>query len=195
MPPVSTGVAGTANELPSTLNCMRRLPGLFLAVVVGLLLAAAPGSEAAPPKTAKATIAVPALDAGHIVGGGAVGLVDTSQVRQTCPTGGALDGIVYKFFDLKGGFTKFTAMGPMPIVTQTVPAPVAGPISFNEYDLDVFAFDAKCKRIAAPAGASATGTSLRGVETLKIKKPARYVAVTYYSGPYPNIEITLEYSN
>ncbi len=175
---------------------MRRLSSLFLAVVVGLLLAAAPSAQAAPAKV-KTTIQMPAWDLNPIlVAGNIQGEATVDQLRQVCPTAGPLDGVTYKFFDLKTGFTKFRAVGPTPVVNQTIPeTPATYPITYNEYDLDIYAFDAKCKRLEAPDGSTATGTSTGGIENLKLKKPARYVAVSYYSGPYVNIPIELEYSN
>jgi len=176
---------------------MRRLPVLFVAVVVGLLLSAAPNAQAAAPKSAKGTIAAPALTGSSLLAAGNLeGEATVTQVRQACPTGGVFDGVFYRFFDLKGGYTKFKASGPKPLVTETVPDnPATNPITYNEYDIDIFAFDAKCNRIEAPNGSKATGTSTGGIENLTIRKPARYAAVSYYNGPYPNIEVTLEYSN
>jgi hypothetical protein len=172
---------------------MRRLPALFLAAVAGLAVLSAPAAEAAPAKTTKGTIAAPLLDAVSVLGGGnASGEADVPQLRQNCPTGGPLDGVVYRFFDLKGDYRKFRATGPKPVVTQPVPGTT---LTANEYDIDLYAFDAKCNRLTAASGSTATGTGFGAFENLRITKPARYVAVTYYVGPYPNIEVTLEYSN
>jgi hypothetical protein len=180
-----------------TLVSMRRISFLFFAAVVGLLLAAAPGAGAAPTKSVTGTIAFAGNGSGSLTGGGNYeGEVDGKAVRMTCPSGGALDGIVYRFFDLKDGYKKFKVTGPTPVVNQTIPDnPATTPITVNEYDIDIYAFDAKCNRIEAPNGSTATGTGFGAVDNLKISKPARYVAVVYYVGVVPNLEVKVEYSN
>jgi hypothetical protein len=175
---------------------MRRLSFLLFAAVLGLLLAGAPSAQAGPAKL-KGTITLPGNDVNPVlIAGDIEGEATVAQLQQTCPSPGALDGVTYKFFDLKSGFTKFRALGPVPLVNQQVPeTPATNPLTYNEYDLDIYAFDAKCVRIEAPDGSAATGTSTGGIENLKIRKPARYVVVSYYSGPYLNIPFELEYSN
>lgn len=149
----------------------RRLVGVALAV--GLVLGFAPApSKAAEPTTFEATIAVP--------GGGA----DSTAIT-ACPDGGGASGTTYAFFDLKEDFTFFKVSGPPHVVNE--PSPV-GVHAVNDYDLDLWVFDAKCKQLP-------DANSDAGVERLDTKRPARYALVQYFTGVIPQIPITLEAAN
>lgn len=133
---------------------------------------------------------LPLFTASSAFGGGDAERQDVSPVRQTCPAKGSFDGYSWRFFDLGDGtsFKKFKAFGPKPVITQDVGGSV-----FNDYDIDMFAFDSKCTRIKGPAGATGTSTAGYG-EKLNLGKAARFVIITYYTGHEMNMPITLEAS-
>ena len=148
----------------------RRLFGVTLAV--GLLMGFAPmPSKAAEPTKFETTIAAPG-------GGAEVGHV-------SCPDGGPAAGSTYAWIDLEGDFTFFKVAGPPHLVNE--PSPV-GVHAVNDYDLDLFVFDAKCKQLP-------DANSDAGVEKLDTKRPARYALVSYFTGVIPELPITLEASN
>jgi hypothetical protein len=148
-------------------------------------------AQAAAPKVLKATITLPGHDvSGPIATGRVEGETIPSAVpiRQTCPGPGPFDGQHYKFFDLGAATGKvIKAYGPKPAVTQIVPGLDS---TYNEYDIDVSGFDAKCNYIEGPTGF--TGGSTAGSELYKPKKPVRFIVVNYYSGPYKDLPITVE---
>jgi hypothetical protein len=156
-----------------------------VALAAGIAAVGAP-AQAAPTKVT-GTIAVPAAFVANWNAGGTYEGLSPAQARTSCPEPGALDGVTYRFIDLKGGPTKFVLKGPTPVVNQDVMGD-----NTMEYDIDVWAFDAKCKRIE-PSKAGG-GTSSSGWEAFTARKPARFAVVSYYSGPYPNLAFTLEYS-
>ena len=123
------------------------------------------------------------LGAGHNNGAGDAG----TPARQTCPGPGAFDGALYKFWDVKGDFTSAKLSGPKPAFSQDLPGGVIN--HQDDYDLDLYALDAKCKLFdgfsSNTQGASEKGSS---------KRPFRYVVAVYWAGPYPNIPVTLEVS-
>src|SRR5687768_12054075 len=111
---------------------------------VGLLaVGTAAPSPAAEIKKFEGTIALPApvvsaeLAQDYASGG---------ALRLTCPEAGEGDGLVYKFFDLKGEFKHFWVSGPPSTVNE--PDPSGGAAvdlgTFHDYDLDLDLFDAKC---------------------------------------------------
>jgi hypothetical protein len=113
---------------------------------------------------------------------------DLAADKANCPKGGSANGTVYRFFDLKGEFTHFYVSGPKLNVNQ--PDPAAGQGDIQDYDLDLYLFNAKC----VPIDASGSINKLNGVGSAT-SKPARYAAVAYFAGPYPNIPVVLEASN
>jgi hypothetical protein len=165
---------------------MRRLLGLsmLVAVIAGI------GAPAQAVNKVTGTIALPAADVASDLGSGN----DAAAAQVTCPDAGPLDGVVYRWFDLKQKYSHFKAYGPEPLFSQPIPSNPAG-IEGNamDYDIDLWAFDDKCVRVTTN-GRGGTGTSYGGIETLNTKKPVRYLVVTYYSGVHPNLEVTLEYS-
>ena len=153
---------------------MRNRFAVLVGVVAIGLLAVGVGSAAKAAEVTKfeGTIAVP--------GAGA-----DSAVITACPGGGEANGSTYYFFELKADFTFFKVSGPPHLVNE--PNPV-GVHAINDYDLDLFVFDAKCKQLP-------DANSDAGVERLDVKKPARYALVQYFSGVIPELPITLEASN
>lgn len=167
-----------------------RLRNLALGITaVGLLaVGTAAPSPAAEVKKYEGTIAAPA----PIVSGELAGhWVNEGEARQTCPEPGAGDGLVYKFFDLKGEFKHFFVGGPNPpTINETEPTGVWGTV--QEYDFDLYVFDAKCNELEVEG--SITGGAGYGNASVTGKKPAAYAAVAYFSGP-PNMTVILEASN
>lgn len=163
---------------------MRRMLFPVLAIVAAASVFNAPPAHA---KTMTGTIAVPLADFGTWTGAGYGNFLpvdDVSAVRRSCPKAGEFDGLVYKWFDLKGGFTKFKASGPKVLFNQETPVG-----SFADYDLDLYLLDAKCKRIVV------TGSNTGGAtEKQSVKKPAAYAVIVYWQGHTPNIPVTLEFS-
>lgn len=142
-------------------------------LTVGLLSAGLGGAAKADGATKfEGTIALP--------GGGA-----DSSVIEACPGGGEANGSTYVFFDLKADFSFFKVSGPPHLVNE--PNPV-GVHAVNDYDLDLFVFDAKCKELPS-------ANSDAGVEKLDTKRPARYALVQYFTGVVPELPVTLEASN
>jgi hypothetical protein len=153
--------------------------GLVALAVALLSLGAAghaPGASANPVKKFEAKLAFPALDAAPL-----------AAEEMVCPGPGSADGTFYKFFDLKGDFKNFKVSGPKHLVNE--PSPV-GIHAINDYDIDLYVFDAKCKDITPDKAAPDAGT-----EVIETKRPARFALVTYWSGIHPNLPITLEAAN
>jgi hypothetical protein len=144
----------------------------LIAGCLGLLVSAGAPASANDIKKFQGTIAAP--------GGGA-----ESAVIHACPKGGEANGSTYIFFDLKADFTAFKVAGPKHLVNE--PSPV-GVHAVNDYDLDLFVFDAKCKELPS-------ANSDAGVEKLDVKKPARYALVQYFTGVIPELPVTLEACN
>lgn len=141
-----------------------------IAAAIGL---SAPG-QAQPNATFKATITAPAHDAGPRLFAGA------------CPSGGSFNGKTYAFFDIKGEYKHFKTYGPKHLINQTgVPYH-----DLNDYDIDMYAFDNKCKEVT-PSGANGPA----GTERFETKRPARYVVVAYWSGIHKDLPVTLEVSH
>ena len=143
-----------------------------LAAVSALVLGSGLPAKAEDPKKFESTLAAPAGGGGHSL---------ASELA--CPGPGAADGTSYRWIDLKGGYTHFKLTGPPHLFNQ--PAPVH---DANDYDMDMFVFDDKCKQIgegATPAGGEKTST----------KRPARFVLVDYFLGVQPNLKFTLLVSN
>lgn len=156
---------------------------------VGLLaVGTAAPSPAAEIKKYEGTIALPA----PVVSNAAAASYDPAgdAIRMTCPEAGDGDGVFYKFFDLKGEFTHFFVSGPPSTLNQPDPSPV-GLGTIHDYDLDLYAFDAKCNELEID-GSIGTSNGI-GNGTVVGKKPARYAAVAYFSGP-PNLPVLLEAS-
>lgn len=149
-------------------------------------LAVPPPAHAAPKKL-EGTIALPGLPASSAYSAGSAE-GEPVPTQQTCPGPGDFDGVTYKFFDLKGPVKgDFRLTGPKPAVQQTTPVLES---NHNEYDIDIYGFDAKCVRVEGNAGS--TGTSSGGSELFRPKKAIQFVVVSYYHGPYQNIPITVE---
>lgn len=172
---------------------MRFRPTLLAALIApaALLGVLAMPAQAAAPKVLKATIAVPGNSASSAHANGRAegeSIPSAVPVRKACPGPGQLDGQTYKFFDLGAATGKvIKAYGPKPAVTQIVPGLNS---TYNEYDIDVAGFDAKCNFVEGPTGF--TGGSTAGSELYKPKKPVRFIVVNYYSGPYKDLPITVE---
>jgi len=153
---------------------------------VGLLaVGTAAPSPAAEVKKFEGTISTPL----PVVSNMTAGHYETDALRQTCPKGGAGDGVFYKFFDLKGEYKHFFVSGPKSTLNQADPSPLALG-TFHDYDLDLYAFDAKCKELTVEGSIN----TVNGIGNGTANKPARYAAVAYYSGP-PNLKVLLEASN
>ena len=152
---------------------------------VGLLaVGTAAPSPAAPVKKFEATIAAPA----PVVSNATAGHYLTDKARQVCPSPGAGNGKIYAFFELKEDFKFFFVSGPKSNINQPSPGVFSGTV--QDYDLDLYVFDAKCKELTVEG--SINGAN--GIGDGTAKKPARYAAVAYFSGP-PNLKVTLEASN
>lgn len=158
---------------------------------VGLLaVGTAAPSPAQEIKEFEATIAAPA----PIIAYATAGTYVTDAARQTCPEGGAGDGVIYAFFDLKGEYKHFFVSGPESTLNQ--PDPTGGAVlklgTFHDYDLDLHLFDAKCNELDVEGSIN----YLNGIGNGSVagKKPARYAAVSYHHGA-PNIPVLLEASN
>ena len=180
-------------RLPRRLHRLPLFRSLVLAAVVGVGVVGATPAHAAAVKTIKTTIAFPGTDSGTWVGAGYGNWTETGEsmavARQTCPAGGPLDGTIFKFIDLKGNYTHFKASGPPVLFTETVPDnPATSAIVVQDYDIDLYLLDAKCKRIdVAGANAAVPRRSRR-------RKPARYAVIVYWDGHDANLPVTLEYS-
>jgi len=154
---------------------------------VGLLaVGTAAPSPAAPIKKFEKTIAAPAPGLANATAGHFDGVGDKG--RQVCPSAGAGDGKIYAFFELKEDFKFFFVSGPKSNINQPSPGVFSGTV--QDYDLDLYVFDAKCKELTVEG--SINGAN--GIGDGTAKKPARYAAVAYFSGP-PNLKVTLEASN
>lgn len=154
---------------------------------VGLLaVGTAAPSPAAEVKKYEGTIATPAPVVSNMTAGSYL----TDAARLTCPDPGDGDGVFYKFFDLKGDYTHFFVSGPTPVINQPEPTGVYGG-TFHDYDLDLYVFDAKCNELE---GEGSINTQ-NGIGNLVVggKKPARFAAIAYYSGP-PELPVVLEAS-
>lgn len=164
-----------------------RTLALGLAAVALLATATASPAPAAEVKKYEGTIALPApVVAAEL----AADWVSGGALRQTCPEPGDGDGVFYKFFDLQGDFQHFFVSGPTPLVNEPDPSGTYG--SFQDYDLDLHVFDAKCNLLEIEG--SITGGAGYGNGSVTGKKPARFAAVSYFAGP-PNINVLLEASN
>ena len=175
---------------------MRTIARILLVAVLAAGLGLATPAQAAPEKYQKkltSTVMFPALDSGTWFGAGYGNWIGTAQedlsaVRQACVGGkaGQFDGYIWRFFDLKGKYKKFLASGPKPLFAQDTPVGV-----FHDYDIDIYFFDDKCKRIVM-TGVNAGG----GIEKASTpdKKPASYAVIVYWYGHQPNLPLTLEFS-
>ena len=144
------------------------------AVALALGLSMGTGTVAAPNKSFEATISAPAHNAGP------------ELFADACPEPGEHDGLTYAFFDLKGEFKHFKAYGPEHLFNEPSPAYHDA----NDYDIDMYAFDRKCKEIT-PSDANGPA----GTERFETRRPARYVVIAYWSGIYKDLPVTLEVSH
>lgn len=167
---------------------MRTSRLLAVALVATAALVMAPSAGASQVAKAESTIMVPLLDVGTWFGAGYGNWTQTGDdmavARQTCPEPGDYDGYTWRFFDLKGEYTKFVAQGPKPAAGQVTPLG-----TFHDYDIDLWLLDAKCNRIDVP-NSNAGG----GYEKQSTRKPARYAVIVYWYGHQVNLPVTLEYS-
>lgn len=131
-------------------------------------------APAEPNKKFEGTITAPAHDAGPQVFAGA------------CPGPGDHDGLSYKFFDLGGEYKHFKSYGPDHLFNE--PSPAYHDV--NDYDIDMYAFDNKCKEVT-PADANGPA----GTERFETRRPARYVILAYWSGVHTDLPVTLEVSH
>lgn len=171
----------------------RLVPLVGVALAVSTLVVGQPAH--AKPKVFESTISIPGFDIANATAGGqAEGLDVPAALKRVCPGVGEFDGVWYRFFDLgaaTGKNIKLTSQEP--VVNQTVPnTPALDSFTQNEFDIDVYGFDAKCKRVEGPD--IADGTSTTAKEQFRPKKPVRYLAVVYWIGPYPNLPFKLEVS-
>jgi len=166
----------------------------FVAAVGALALTASLATAAAPAqakitKTFTGTIAVATAELSSTLGAGNANGAGSAvtPARQTCPSPGVFDGVFYRFFDLKGDYTAAKVSGPKVAFSQALPGGVIN--HAEDYDLDLYVLDAKCKLFGGfssnTGGATEKGSS---------KKPFRYVVAVYWAGPYPNIPVTVEVS-
>lgn len=154
----------------------RSFLGISLAVVGALLSAGAP-AQAAEPKVFESTIAVPAHD-------GAKTLAD----EMVCPGPGDADGSVYRWIDLGGEFKHFRASGPAHLFNE--PDPTGLYHDANDYDIDLYTYDAKCREVTP-----STANGPAGTEVYETRRPARFALIAYWSGIHPNLPVKLEVAN
>ena len=154
----------------SRLRSAAAFGGLLLAVAV-----ASPLVGAAPAKF-ESTIAAPAHDAGP------------ELFADACPKGNDLEGVSYALFDLKADYTNFKSYGPKHLINE--PDPAGAYHDINDYDIDMYAFDAKCRDIT-PSGANGPA----GTEKFVTKRPARYIVLAYWSGIHADLPVTVEAAN
>ena len=159
-----------------------------VALFTSLAPAAVP-SHAKETKKFEGTILVSTAELSSMLGAGSANGLgsDAEPARQTCPEPGDFDGVLYKFWDLKGDWTSAKLTGPKPAFSQDIPGGVIN--HQDDYDLDLYALDAKCKVFdgfsSNTGGAYEKGSS---------KRPFRYIVAVYRAGPYPNIPVTVEVS-
>ena len=151
----------------------RRIAGLVLASALAAGILQAP-SQAEEPKKFEATILAP--------GGGA-----EAEAIEACPGGGDANGVTYVFFELEGDFKNFKVSGPAHLFNEPNPA---GVHAINDYDIDLYVYDAKCTDITPDKAAPDAGT-----EIIETRRPARYALVSYWSGIHPELPITLLAAN
>lgn len=148
--------------------------GLLATCLLGVALGAP--AKAEEPKKWEFTLLAPAADAAPV-------LAD----EMTCPEAGDLDGTFYKFLELGADFKSFKVSGPAHLVNE--PNPV-GVHAINDYDIDLTVLDAKCNDITPSKAAPDAGT-----EVFETKRPARFALITYWSGVYPELPVTLLTAN
>ena len=154
-------------------SAFRTRAGLFAAGLAAAVMVMAAPTPAEPVAKFEASIAAPAHDAGPRLFAGA------------CPGPGDADGLTYAFFDLKGEYKHLKTYGPAHLFNE--PDPGTGYHDINDYDIDMYAFDAKCRDIT-PSGANGSA----GTERFETKRPARYVVVAYWSGIHADLPVTVE---
>lgn len=156
---------------------MMRRPALLAAALAAFALVGfAVPTPAEPNKKFEGTITAPAHDAGPEIFAGA------------CPEPGDADGLTYKFFDLGGEYKHFKSYGPPHLFNE--PDPAGAYHDINDYDIDMYAFDNKCKEIT-PSDANGPA----GTERFETRRPARFVIIAYWSGIHPDLPVTLEVSH
>ncbi|HUR50122.1 MAG TPA: hypothetical protein VMY88_11430 [Acidimicrobiales bacterium] len=155
---------------------MKRRVGLAVAAALVAAIGLSPPGQAEPNAKFEATITAPAHD------------VNEELFADACPGGGDYNGLTYAFFDIKGEYKHFKSYGPPHLFNQ--PEPVAVYHDINDYDIDMYAFDAKCKDVTP---ASANGPA--GTERFETKRPARYILIAYWSGIHTDLPVTLEVSH
>ena len=152
-----------------------RIRALAVAIfAAGLTGTLAPDAVADPNRSFEATITAPAHDAGP------------ELFADACPAPGQFHGLNYVLFDLEGEYKHFKSFGPDHLFNE--PAPAYHDI--NDYDIDMYAFDKKCKEVT-PSGANGPA----GTERFETRRPARYVIVAYWSGVHMDLPVTLEVSH
>lgn len=168
-----------------------RLRTLALGITaVGLLAVGTAAPTPAAPAEFEGTIAIPSTQLSNEFAGGAT----VEDLRMTCPDPGDGDGVFYKFFDLKADYTKFRVYSPAELVNEPDPTGDPGGLTrgtITEYDLDLYAFNAKCESVEADG--SLFGINGNGI--MKAVRPVRFVAINYFAGPHLNIPVVVEASN
>ena len=147
---------------------------LTMAVAIAAAIGLSSPSQAEPNKKFEGTISIPAHDAGPEI------------FADACPTGGDNDGLTYKFFDLGGEFKHFKSYGPPHLFNEASPAYH----DVNDYDIDMYAFDNKCREVTP-----STANGPAGTERFETRRPARYVVIAYWSGIHMDLPVTLEVSH
>ncbi len=121
---------------------------------------------------------------------------ELAAMEDFCPDGGDAQGAVYRFFDLGADFKHFYISGPPTTLDEPLPADPSGvgvtpSGNKQDYDLDLYAFTAKCVAVDIEGPINTAFGNGAGTAA----KPARYVAVNYYDGAQPNIPVIVEASN
>ena len=151
-----------------------------LSLLTGILAIALIGSLAVVPAQAAPTVIEGTIAFSAPIGDAMSGS-DWDEVM--CPDAGPADGSFYKFIDLKADYTNLKVEGPTRLFTDP-----AGGTGIGDYDLDIYVLDAKCKDLNHDNTSYPT-------EKFDGKKPARFVVVHYYIGPYPNLQFKLQAAN
>lgn len=168
-----------------TIRAVKSRIVLLLVAALAATVPLAPPSAAKQTQVVKGTIAISTAELSSLFGSGWTNVDTIEQARRTCPGPGEFDGSLYKFWDLKGEWKTAKLSGPKPVFGQDLPGGIIN--HQNDYDLDLYALDSRCKLIdgfsSNTAGATEKGSA---------RKSFRYVVAVYWAGPYPNIPVQVE---